>query len=408
MAVYAWRGINASGKEVKGLDDADSPKALRLLLKRQGVLVTQVEEEAAKKKREARNVDFKRLISRVSLTDLALTTRQLATLLRSGIPLVEALDALIEQSEKEELRSALTNTRDKVNEGIAFNVALHAHPKIFGELYTNMVAAGEMSGNLDQVLARLADVLESQNRLKSKVTSALAYPAVMMVMTFLVVTVMMTLVVPKVTSIFEDFGHVLPWYTRTLMFVSTLFTDYWYLMIGAAVGAYYLAKRWLKSPEGRKKWDLFVLNAPIFGNLATKVASARFSRTLSTLLRAGVPVLSALEITRNVLVNTELMRVVDEAREAIREGESIAKPLAKSKRFPPIVTHMIAIGERSGELEAMLENVADAYDDQVDAQVQTMTSLLEPLMILIMGGITGGITFSILMPLMQMNEFVAG
>jgi general secretion pathway protein F len=408
MAVYAWRGINASGKDVKGVDDAESPKALRVLLKRQGVLVTQFEEESEKRKREARNVDFKRLISRVSLTDLALTTRQMATLLRSGIPLVEALDALIEQSEKEELRLALTNTRDKVNEGIAFNVALHAHPKIFGELYTNMVAAGEMSGNLDQVLARLADVLESQNRLKSKVTSALAYPAVMMVMTFLVVTVMMTLVVPKVTAIFEDFGQVLPWYTRALMFVSSLFTDYWYLLIAATVGAVYGFRKWLASPEGRKKWDLFVLSAPVFGALSTKVASARFSRTLSTLLRAGVPVLSALEITRNVLVNTELMRVVDEAREAIREGESIAKPLAKSKRFPPIVTHMIAIGERSGELEAMLENVADAYDDQVDAQVQTMTSLLEPLMILVMGGITGGITFSILVPLMQMNEFVAG
>jgi general secretion pathway protein F len=164
----------------------------------------------------------------------------------------------------------------------------------------------------------------------------------------------------------------------------------------------------VNTKEGRKQWDLFVLGSPIFGALATKVACARFARTLSTLLRSGVPVLTALEITRNVLVNTELMRVVDEAREAIREGESIAKPLAASKRFPPIVTHMIAVGERSGELEAMLENVADAYDDQVDAQVQTMSSLLEPMMILVMGGITGGITFSILLPLMQMNEFVTG
>jgi general secretion pathway protein F len=240
------------------------------------------------------------------------------------------------------------------------------------------------------------------------VASALAYPAVMMVMTFAVVTVMMTLVVPKVTSIFEDFGQVLPWYTRALMFISSLFTDYWYLLIAGTVFGVWWFKRWLASPEGRKKWDLFVLAAPIFGALTTKVASARFSRTLSTLLRSGVPVLTALEITRNVLVNTELMRVVDEAREAIREGESIAKPLAASKRFPPIVTHMIAIGERSGELEAMLENVADAYDDQVEAQVQTMSSLLEPLMILVMGGITGGITFAILVPLMKMNEFVTG
>jgi general secretion pathway protein F len=408
MAVYAWRGINASGKEVKGVDDADSPKNLRLSLRRQGVLVTQVEAESAAKTREARHVDFKRLFSRVTLTDLALTTRQLSTLLKAGIPLVEALDALIEQIEKEDLKNALTNARDKVNEGVAFHTALSAHAKIFGDLYTNMVAAGEASGNLDQVLARLADVLESQNRLKSKVSSALAYPLVMLVMTFIVVTIMMTLVVPKVTAIFEDFGQVLPWYTRLLMLVSSAFTDYWYLLIGAAVGGYYGFRRWLKSPEGRKQWDLFVLASPVFGALATKVACARFARTLATLLNSGVPVLSALEITRNVLVNTELMRVVEEARDAIREGESIAKPLAQSKRFPPIVTHMIAVGERSGELEAMLENVADAYDDQVDAQVQTMTSLLEPLMILVMGGITGGITFSILLPLMQMNEFVTG
>lgn len=408
MAVYAWRGINAAGKEVKGIDDADSPKALRMALRRQGVLVTQLEEESQARQREARNINLKRLFARVSLQDLALTTRQMATLLKAGIPLVEALDALIEQIEKEDLRNAMTATRDKVNEGIAFNVALKAHPKIFNDLYTNMVAAGEASGNLDQVLARLADVLESQNRLKSKVSSALAYPAVMMVMTFLVVTVMMTLVVPKVTAIFEDFGQVLPWYTRLLMFVSSVFTDYWYLLIAGGAGIFYGFRYWVNTKEGRKQWDLFVLGSPIFGALATKVACARFARTLSTLLRSGVPVLTALEITRNVLVNTELMRVVDEAREAIREGESIAKPLASSKRFPPIVTHMIAVGERSGELEAMLENVADAYDDQVDAQVQTMSSLLEPMMILVMGGITGGITFSILLPLMQMNEFVTG
>jgi general secretion pathway protein F len=408
MSVYAWRGINASGKEVKGIDDADSPKGLRATLKRQGVMVTQLEEASVAAKRESRNLSFGRMFSGVNLTDMALTTRQLATLLKAGIPLVEALDALIEQIEKEDLKNALTDARDKVNEGIAFNEALGAHPKLFGDLYTNMVSAGEASGNLDQVLARLADVLESQARLKSKVSSALAYPAVMLVMTILVVAVMMTMVVPKVSAIFEDFGQVLPWYTRVLMFVSHLFTDYWYLLIAGTVGIVYGFKRWVASPAGRKQWDLFLLSAPIVSGLTTKVACARFARTLATLLRSGVPVLAALEITRNVLVNTELMRVVETAREAIREGESIAKPLAASKRFPPIVTHMIAVGERSGELEAMLENVADAYDDQVDAQVQTMTSLLEPLMILIMGGITGSIAAAILLPLMQMNEFVTG
>ena len=219
---------------------------------------------------------------------------------------------------------------------------------------------------------------------------------------------MMTVVVPQVTAIFDDFGQVLPWYTRLMIFISTAFTDYWYLLFAGIAGAIYGFRRWRTSPEGRKVWDKLMLTAPLIGQLQTKVACARFSRTLATLLSSGVPVLTALDITRNVLVNTELMRVVGDAREAIREGESIAKPLANSKRFPPIVTHMIAIGERSGELEAMLYNVADAYDDQVDAQVQTMASLLEPLMILVMGGITSTIMFSILVPLMQMNEFVTG
>ncbi len=408
MAVYAWRGINASGKDVKGIDDADSPKALRATLRRQGVMVTKLEEESAAAKRDARNINFGRFFGGVSQTDIALVTRQMSTLLKAGIPLVEALDALIEQVEKDDLRNALTNTRDKVNEGVAFNDALRAHPKIFSDLYVNMVAAGEISGNLDQVLARLADVLEAQARLKGKVNSALAYPIVMMVMSFGVVTVMMTVVVPQVTAIFEDFGQVLPWYTRLLMFVSDLFVDWWFLLIGGAVGLWYAFKRWLATEQGRKNWDLLLLKLPLVGDLTTKVACARFARTLSTLLAAGVPVLGALDITRNVLLNTELMRVVTDAREAIREGESIAKPLAQSKRFPPIVTHMIAIGERSGELEAMLENVADAYDDQVDNKVAAMTSLLEPLMIVLMGGINGGITAAILVPLMQMNEFVGG
>jgi len=408
MAVYAWRGVNAAGKDVKGVDDADNPKALRVTLRRQGVLVTSVEQESAAKEKQARNVDFKRYFQRANQSDLALTTRQLATLLKAGIPLVEALDALIEQVEKEDLRSALTNTRDKVNEGIAFNAALRNHPKIFGDLYTNMVMAGETAGNLDQVLARLADVLEAQARLKGKVSSALAYPAVMLVMISLLILVMMTVVVPKVSAIFEDFGQVLPWYTRVLMFTSHMFVDYWYLMIGFAWGVIYAFRRWLNSTEGRIQWDLFVLGAPVFGALTTKVACARFARTLATLLRSGVPVLNALEITRNVLGNTELMRVVNDAASSIREGESIAKPLARSKRFPPIVTHMIAIGERSGELETMLENVADAYDDQIDAQVQAMSSLLEPLMIILMGGISAAIIFAILTPLMQMNDFVTG
>lgn len=407
MAVYEWRGIaGATGKEVKGVRDAENVRALRTLLRKDGVILTQALEEHEAKKKNAREVDFARYFRRVSTLDVAMMTRQLATLLRSGVPLVESMSALIDQLENPELKNALTQTRDKVNEGSSLADALRAHPKIFDNLFVNMVAAGEASGTLELVLARLAEFLESQSKLKNKVGAALAYPFFMAAMGIVTVAIMMVVVVPKVTSIFDNFRQALPWYTRLLIFTSDVFTGYWWLLLMIGAGGIYGWRRWVATTEGRAKWDRWLLGVPLFGKLLLMVAVSRFARTLSTLLKSGVPILQAMEITRNVLGNVELMRVVEEAAGSIREGESIAVPLKRSGRFPPIVTHMIAIGERSGQLEEMLENVALAYDNQVETRVQTMTSLLEPAMIVFMGGISGGIAFSILMPLMSINEFV--
>lgn len=407
MAVYEWRGISsASGKETKGIQDAENVRALRALLRKNGVILTQALEEAEAKKKKAREVDFGRMFRRVSALDVAMATRQLATLLKSGVPLVESMSALIDQLESPELKAALTQTRDRVNEGSSLADALKAHPAIFSSLFVNMVAAGEASGTLETVLGRLADFLESQTKLKNKVAAALAYPLFMALMSMVTVTIMMVVVVPKVTSIFDDFQQALPWYTRVLIFTSDVFTGYWWLLLAILGGSFYGWKRWVDTEDGRAKWDRWLLTLPLFGKLFLMVAVSRFARTLSTLLRSGVPLLQAMEITRNVLGNVELMRVVQEAASSIREGESIAAPLKRSGRFPPIVTHMIAIGERSGQLEEMLENVAHAYDNQVETRVQTMTSLLEPAMIVVMGGISGSIAFSILMPLMRINEFV--
>jgi general secretion pathway protein F len=407
MTVYVWRGIGPNGRETNGVRDADNVKALRALLKREkGILLTSALEEAEAKKKASRDIDLGKYFRRVSTLDLAIATRQLATLLKSGVPLVESLSALIEQMESPELKGALTQVRDKVNEGSSLHEALRVHAKIFPPLYANMVEAGEASGTLELVLARLADFLESSNKLTTKVQSALAYPAFMVLMSMVTVTIMMVVVVPKISSIFEDFGEALPWYTRLLIFTSDVFVGYWWLL-GTLLGlGIWQFLRWQATPAGRAKWDKFVLDVPLFGRLFLMVAVARFARTLSTLLKSGVPLLRAMEITRNVLGNVELMRVVEEAASSIREGESIAAPLKRSGRFPPIVTHMIAVGERSGQLEEMLENVATAYDQQVDGKVQTLTSLLEPMMIVIMGLISGGITFAILVPLMRINEFV--
>ncbi len=406
MAVFAWKGINASGRTVKGVRDAESPKMLRGLLKKDGVLVTEMLEESVARKKTAREVDFKKYFRRVSALDVAVSTRQLATLLKAGIPLVEALTALIDQLENPELKGAFTATRDKVNEGTSFADALRQHPKIFQPLFVNMVAAGEASGTLDVVLARLAEFLEAQSKLTNKVVGALAYPGFMVVMTVFITGIMMIVVVPKVTAIFQDFAQALPWYTRVLIFASDTLRGYWWLIGSLLVVGVVGFRRWLGTPKGRSTWDTYVLRAPFFGKLVTMIAVSRFARTLSTLLKSGVQLLAALEITRNVLGNTELAKVIDEARDAIREGESIATPLKRSGKFPPIVIHMIAIGERSGQLEEMLENVASAYDSQVESRVVLMTSLLEPIMIVVMGGLSGSIAFSILMPLLQINDFV--
>jgi general secretion pathway protein F len=406
MAVYAYKGIDARGKSVKGTRDADSAKALRTVLKRDGVLATEILEQSEAARKAGRDIDFGRMFRRVSPMDVAIATRQHSVLLRSGVPLVEALSALIEQLDQPELKTAFTETRNQVNEGSTLADALKAHPKIFLTLYVNMVAAGEASGTLEEVLGRLADFLDDQTRLQSKVRGALAYPIVMAVVVVLILFLMMSVVVPKVTAIFQNFNQTLPWYTSLLIWVSNVFSNYWWLLAALIGGGIYWFRRWQATEEGRRKWDLFVLEVPLFGPLLIMVAVSRFARTLATLLASGVPVLTAMDITRNVLGNTELMRVVEEARASVREGEGIAKPLRQAGRFPPIVTHMIAVGERTGQLEEMLMHVADAYDQQIEVRVGVVTSILEPLLIVVMGAVVGGIAFAILMPLLQLNEMI--
>jgi general secretion pathway protein F len=277
---------------------------------------------------------------------------------------------------------------------------------VFPPLYVNMVAAGEASGTLEAVLERLADFMEGQARLKGKVSAALAYPILMVIIGGLLVGVLMVAVVPKVTSIFDNLGHALPWYTRLLIIVSDVIAGFWWLILSLGMLGYYLFRRWKKTPEGHLKWDTFMLKVPIFGRLNLLVAVARFSRTLATLLASGVQLLQAMEIGKNVLENARLEMVVSEAIGSIREGESIAVPLKRSGQFPPMMTHMIAVGEKSGQLEPMLENVSRAYEADVETRVVALTSLLEPIMIVALGGAVGFIAMAILMPLLQMNELV--
>ena len=407
MAVFEYRGIQiTSGKPVKGYRDADNAKSLRAVLRKDGVLLTEANEEAKQSSNGGRKFNLFAFMQRPSTADVAVMTRQLATLVRAGVPLVESVAALTEQVEKEELKRTLTSVRETLNEGTSFAKSLEAHPRIFPSLYINMVAAGEASGTLEAVLERLADFMEGQARLKGKVTAALAYPVLMMFIGFIMVGVLMVAVVPKVAGIFDNMGHALPWYTRLLIGVSNVIAGYWWLIIGAVVGSIALFRRWRATPEGKLKWDAFRLVMPIFGRLQLLVSVARFARTLSTLLSSGVQLLQAMEIGRHVLENAKLEAVISEAIGSIRGGESIAEPLKRARVFPPMVTHMIAVGEKTGQLEAMLENVSRAYEADVETRVVALTSLLEPLMIVLLGGVVGFIAMAILMPLIQMNELV--
>lgn len=412
MPVFEYKAFNEAGRQITGVRDADNAKVLRQLLRKDGIFLTEVTAErhgagAVAAGGTARNLKLKQLfVGRISTEDIAILTRQLATLLHAGIPLVEALNALIDQVEHERLKTIVTQVKERVNEGASLADSLAEHPRAFSTLYVNMVRSGEHSGALDVVLTRLADFTEAQARLRSKLFGTLMYPAIMMVIGLLIVVVLLTVVVPKISQMFDDMGATLPLLTRILIGASNAVSTYWYVALALVGLGGWIFVKWKSTEKGRAKWDALLLKAPVLGPMIRMVAIARFTRTLSTLLKSGVPLLTAMGIVKALVTNTVLSGVIENARESIKEGESIAGPLKRSGEFPPIVYHMISIGERSGSLEEMLTNVADAYDSQVDARIAGLTSLLEPILIVMMGGVVAFMVFSILMPILQMNTLV--
>ncbi len=408
MPVFEYKGVTDAGKSVAGIREADSAKGLRALLRKEGIFLSEVTAEQEKNARATGEVDVKRFITgRISADDIAVMTRQLATLVGAGIPLVEAMTALIEQVDHERLKRVVSAVKDRVNEGSTLADAMAQHPKVFSTLFVNMIRAGEHSGALHVVLIRLADFTEAQARLRSKVIGTMAYPIIMVIVGTIIMGILMTVVVPKVTAMFQDMRMVLPLPTRILIFVSDTARDYWYALLTLAVLSVWGFLAYIRGKKGRAWWDRTTLHLPIFGKIIRLLAIARFSRTLSTLLKSGVPLLTSMDIVKAIVTNTVLSGVIEESREAIKEGESIAAPLRRSGEFPPMVYHMVAIGERSGQLEEMLLNVANAYDAQVETRMTALTSLLEPVMIVAMGGVVAFIVMSILLPILQMNTMAA-
>ncbi|MCA8960885.1 MAG: type II secretion system inner membrane protein GspF [Planctomycetes bacterium] len=403
MPIFQYEALSGRGKLVKGTIDADTARDAREKLRRQEIRVTAMSKvDAARKRKDARKKFT--LERKISVRNLAILTRQLSTLLGSGIHLAEALGALIEQVEEKRTEMILRDTREKVVSGINLAEAMSYHPSVFSDLYVNMVRAGEASGNLDEVLNRLADYLQKQASLRGKVIAALTYPGIMMLVGTGVVVFLMSYVVPKITTILESRNQVLPWTTVTLMQVSNLFENYWWVLLVGLLAVMVGLRGFMATEKGRLWFDITLLRVPIVGTLFKKQAISRFTITFSALLKSGLPALDSLRIVSRVVNNTVLTRVLDKVAEHIMEGADISTPLKHSKIFPPMVAYMIAVGEQSGQLEDILDRIADAYDEEIDLAVQKMTAAVEPMIIIGLAVVVGFIIMAVLMPLLQFNN----
>jgi general secretion pathway protein F len=413
MPMYAFKGVAASGKAITGVRDAESPKVLRQILRKDGVHVMSFElsrggklakERNAQKGGLSRDVDLGGLIGGVKKVEIAAFTRQMATLVKAGIPLADSLGALVEQIQNLRLKTPISEVRSAVNEGSSFGDALAKHPKLFDELFVSMVRAGEIAGNLDEVLIRLADFLEGSQKLKSKVQSAMIYPLVMVVVGTVIMAVLMVKVIPNITSMFKQQGKTLPINTRMLIASSDFFRNWWWALGIGLVGALFWFVSWTRGKEGRHTWDGFTLRLPVLGELTRTINVSRFARTLGTMLEAGVPMLRALDTAKQIVGNVIIQQAIEDAKRAVTEGESLAQTLKKSGQFPPTMIHMVAVGEKAGQLEQMLERVATTYESEVDTKLSRFTALLEPLMLVFMGGAVAFIVFSILQPIMDLGQ----
>lgn len=407
MPVFEYRGLTKDGKNTKGIVDADTARSARAKLKKDGIFVVDLKD---KKKETSKSKSKKSAFSNktVPIKDLSLMTRQLATLIKANIPLVDALAAVSEQVDNPVLKESVSEARNMVNEGQPLYKSLQKYPAIYSNIYVSMVEAGEMSGTLDLILIRLAEFTEAANELQVKVKGAMTYPVIMLTVTLGLLGFLFVFVVPKIVTIFENNPQLsLPWYTVMVINISGVLVNFWYVFVIAGFGSYVLFSNWKKTPAGRASWDAISLKLPVFGEMVQMVAVSRFTRTLATLLNGGVPMLNALQIVRNVVDNDVIARAIDDARSNISEGETISGPLKKSGQFPPIVVHMVNIGEKTGELENMLIQVSDAYDFQVKAKIESMTGLMGPVVLVLMGLAIGMIVFAIMIPMFELTN-IAG
>jgi general secretion pathway protein F len=405
MGAFAYTALDAQGKQARGVLEGDTPRHVRAMLRERQLLPVTVTEVAAQESRNQRRAGFKVLRS-VSASELSLLTRQLATLVKAGLPLEEALLAVSQQSEKPRVQSILLGVRAKVLEGYTLAAGLADFPRVFPEIYRATVSAGEQSGHLDTVLERLADYTEGREVIRQKVLGAMLYPIVLVVMSLTIVSILLTYVVPKVVAVFDNSHAKLPLATRLLVgFSDFLRHDGIWLLLALAVGST-LFWRWQRAPAARRRVDALVLRLPLAGKLMRGFNTARFTRTLSILTASAVPVLDALRIAGEVVTNLPMRDAVTQATARVREGAPIGRSLAASRLFPPMTIHLISSGESSGELEAMLERAALNQERELEGIITALTGLLGPLLIVAMGLFVMAIVFAMLLPIFEMNTLI--
>ncbi|UCB49696.1 MAG: type II secretion system inner membrane protein GspF [Deltaproteobacteria bacterium] len=407
MPVYEYTALDKAGKSKTGIIDADSAVAARQKLRGTGIFPVEVKETTARPKDQPSGpVAVSTLFKRVRPGELSVITRQLSTLLGAGITLVSALEALITQAPNPLLKKIMAQIKESVNEGNSLAFSLSQHPKVFSQIYINMVRAGEASGSLDLVLDRLAEYAEHQQALRGRVQAALAYPIFMFFIGTLVLLFLVAVVVPQITKVFSDMHQTLPLPTVILISVSEFLKTFWWLLLAGLVAAIILVKQFRKTPRGSYIWDEIKIRVPMFGSISLRLAIARFGRTLGNLLDSGVPLLTALQIVRNIVNNVLIADVIDKTMDEIQAGKSLAAPLSRSTWFPPMAIQMISVGEQSGALEKMLNKIADIYEREAESRITVMTSMLEPIMILVMALVVGFMLVSILLPIFEMNQLI--
>jgi len=414
MAIYEYKAITKAGKPTKGVIDADSAAVARRKLREQDLFPTDMTEAAGVKNATAsaavdrqaldERKGFRFVFGGVPTRDLALMTRQFGVLLKAGMPLVEALTALLEMTPRLRLKKAIYDVRDKVKSGSSLADALARHPRVFSPLYSNMVRAGEAGGALEQVLQRLADIEEHQAKLKGQIKSAIAYPAFMGVVALGIVSFLMLVIVPRITQIFEKQEQELPTITKIMVSTSHFIGSYWWLMIGVIGGIFFLWRLWVRTERGRMKWDRIRLKLPLYGTLLIKLISARFARTLGTMLESGLTMMNSLDVVKTVIDNKPIEESMADVKAGVRRGRDLAQPLRDTGFFPPMLIHMIELGQRSGQIEDMLLRVAETYDDDVRLATEAMVGLLEPIIIILMGVVVGFLVLAILLPILSMSQ----